>query len=101
MSFLYERIEARNKVKISFKNSYLWYLNLTALVAVSFVQSGSELMDIVMIVVVLLLVSGLLYQFIIRMKLATEIRGAMRNGSVEVSGSKFSNKNPLTYTIKR
>lgn len=101
MSFLYDRIETKDKVKISFKNTYLWYLNLLALIGISFIQPSSELIAIVVIVGILLLVSAFLYQFIIRMKLATEIRKAMKKGTVEVSGNKFSNKHPLTYTLKK
>ncbi|MFA6024432.1 MAG: hypothetical protein WC777_04440 [Candidatus Gracilibacteria bacterium] len=101
MSFLYNRVETKDKVKISFKNYYLWYLNITAIFAMAFVKPGSELTYIATILVFLLLLAIFLYQFIVRMNLATEIGKAMKNGSVEVSGSKFSNKNPLTYIIKK
>lgn len=101
MSFLYHRVETKDEVHISFKNYYLWHLNLIALVVMSFVKPSSELGFIVVIFVFLLLLSFFLYQFMLRMKASAEIRKAMKNGPVQVTGSVFSNKRPLTYTIKK
>jgi hypothetical protein len=93
MSLFYDRIESSGKTVIVYKYWPLFYYGLGGTIISSFIL-GKWCMLVgllfAMFVVVLLLDLW---------KPTREVKKAMKNGQVKISGSKFSFKNPLTIEI--
>lgn len=102
MNLLYERKETNDQVVVVFKpySMYLLLFVLVALMALTFIPAlttyialGNLLMVVAAIVVLMRIVS--------MFKINQEIRKAMSEDRVSISGGKFSAKNPLTFVIKK
>ena len=95
MSLVYDRRENQEEVVFVFKYNAAWYL-----IMLFFLLSAPFTKGIESFMLVLFSAAALVYIFG-RAKANREIRQAMKNGKVAISGSKFSFKNPITFTIKK
>eukprot|EP00919_Chromeraceae_sp_WS-2016_P065215 GHVR01154358.1.p1 GENE.GHVR01154358.1~~GHVR01154358.1.p1 ORF type:complete len:104 (+),score=3.81 GHVR01154358.1:134-445(+) len=102
MNLLYERKETNDQVVVIFKpySMYLLLFVLLALMALTFIPAlssyvmlGNVLMAVAAIVVMMRIVS--------MFKINQEIRKAMSEDKVSITGGKLSAKNPLTFVIKK
>jgi len=95
MALMYDRIEKQDEITIVYKYQAAWYIFLLAfLAATPFTQGYETPMMIFIIVVAAIQIGG-------KIKPNSEIRHAMKDGKVQISGSRFSFSNPVTFVIKK
>jgi len=95
MPFLYDRKESHEDIVIVFKYQPVFYIVLLAAILI---PSIDPKWDAYLTLAIILF--GVAW-IVGKLKANREIKRAMRNGKVEVSGSKFSFSNPLTFRIKK
>ena len=97
-ALLYDRTETQDEIVIVYKYQPLWYIiYLGFLASIPFTrpdQDISVLMGTLFLILAFIQVGG-------KAKPNKEIKQAMQSGKIQVSGSKFSFRNPLTFTIKK
>ncbi len=98
MSLFYDRIETHNDITIIYKYQVLFYLFLLALLAIGYTDIIKATWGLCLFIAILFL---LISSIIAKIKPNSEIKNAMQKGKVEVSGNKFSFKNPITFRIKK
>ena len=104
MAYFYDRTETADKVTIRMKNRTIYfviYFSLGMASIASIVLSNLYPVIICTISPVLVLVFLAFWWFSGVRKVNSEVKRAMRNGKVTVSGSRWSNSNPLTYEIRK
>lgn len=95
MALLYDRKEDREKVVIVYKYQAAWFLFLLGfLISIPFTKGYEIIMTTLLVVVFVIHVFG-------RLKPNREIHKAMKHGILQVSGSRFSFKKPITFTIMK
>jgi hypothetical protein len=98
MPFFYGRKESQEDIVIVFKYWPAFYIILLlGILGVPLLKLDPKwnfLISTVMIVFLIVWILG-------HHKANKEVRKAMKNGKVEVSGSKFSFKNPMTFRMKK
>ncbi|MFA4887718.1 MAG: hypothetical protein WC595_05880 [Candidatus Nanoarchaeia archaeon] len=99
MDFMYRRKETTDKIIIVYTNILYFYIFLAVALLCSFLLP-KELQALNFLITPLFLIFLLIFLVSI-WKPNQEIRRAMKKGKVEVSGSKFSFSNPLTFIIKK
>lgn len=98
MPFFYHRKESHEDIVIIFKYWPVFYIILLlAIIGVPLLKLDPKWDLLVVTVLFLFLIVWLLGH----RKANKEVRKAMKNGIVEVSGSKFSFKNPMKFRIKK
>lgn len=103
MSFFYERIETEKTVTITYKNMLIYYaayiffvlLAMGSLILMRFVDPIASCCLGPFAIIPLILL------WLHMRQVGSEVKEAMRKGSVKVSGSRFSSSNPLTYVIEK
>ncbi len=95
MGLLYDRKETKETIVITYKYWALFYLFLLAVIILSFVFPR----DLTLVSPLIILIS---IGFIIGIwKPNREIRKAMKQGKIEITGNKFSFSKPFTAIIKK
>ncbi|MFH0814982.1 MAG: hypothetical protein V1902_02835 [Candidatus Falkowbacteria bacterium] len=97
MALMSDRKETQDEIVIVFKYQAAWYLFLLIALVASFFTRRLELemyMIAGLVVVSCVFIFG-------KAKANSEVKRAMKNGKVQVSGSRFSFRNPITFTIKK
>ena len=98
MPFLYDRKESREDIVIVFKYQPVFYIVLLAAILIPSIAKLDPKWDAYLTLAIILF--GVVW-IVGKLKANREIKQAMRNGKVEVSGSKLSFSNPLTFRIKK
>jgi hypothetical protein len=91
---LYKKTESKSEITIIYKTFPIYYLMIILIVLSSMIP------QLYFLFVPLLITLIFLYLGNSRV-INREIKQAIKNGKVTVSGSRFSFKNPLTYKIKK
>ena len=99
MAFMYKRKETLDKIVIVYSYAPYFYIFLAVALLCSFLLP-KELQALNFLITPLFLIFLLIFLVSI-WKPNQEVRRAMKKGKVEVSGSKFSFSNPLTFIIKK
>ena len=95
MALLYERKETPDEIIIVYKYWPLFYIILTATLILSFIlEKWANILWAFFGISVIIFIADI-------WKPNKEIRKAMREDSVQVSGSKFSFSKPFTAVIKK
>ena len=94
---MYDRKEKQDEIVIVFKYDAVWYLFLLIALIANFFTRRLELeMSVIagLVVVSCVFIFG-------KVRANSEIKRAMKSGKVQVSGRRFSFRNPITVTIKK
>jgi len=92
---MYDRIEKQDEITIIYKYQAAWYIFLLAFLATTpFTQGYETLMMLLIVIVAIVQIGG-------KLKPNSEIRHAMKDGKVQISGSRISFSNPVTFVIKK
>ena len=96
MGLLHERKETSDEIVVVWKYYpiYLWILFIS--LATFFFFSGA-----IRMVAIIIFVTDMIIGLVDSWKPLKEMKAAMKNGKVEVSGSKWSLSKPLTSKIKK
>ncbi|MGF1693537.1 hypothetical protein [Photobacterium kagoshimensis] len=99
MKFFYERSESATEVNIVIKPHSLYIMLAMLLVWLvnDVVLQSAPMAQVLMPVFIVFMV----LRFFSIIKVHREILVALKQGKAKTSGSKFSLKNPLTYTIQK
>lgn len=97
MSVFFERKEDEKEITIVLKYQALFYILLVCGIILPY----TKIDNFAQISISGLIVIFLIVYILSKISINREITKAMKAGSVEVSGSKFSFSNPLTYKIKK
>ncbi len=97
MTLLYDRKETDNEVIIIYKYRAAFYIVLLAAILLTIPEATQS---ISYYIAPFILLFGVFW-IIGHLKPSREIKRAMKNGKVKVTGSKFSFTSPLTFTIKK
>ena len=102
MSTLYNRKESENEIVITLKYQAACYILLLAGFVLAYAGPYTGMSESTAITIVILGVAVPLIVYTLAIiGINREVRKAMKSGNVQVSGSKFSFSNPLTYRIKK
>jgi len=101
MPKLYDRSETHNEITIVYKYHPVFYILLLACFVIAYAGSYVGMSETVAMVIVLCVLFVLIFYHVAIRSVNSEVKKAMRAGSVELSGSKFSFSNPLTFRIKK
>lgn len=95
MSIFYDRQENDKEVVITLKYQALFYILLLVCLVLPYtkVAGGDKISYVLLILFVIYVIS--------KLGVNREVSRAMKESKVEVSGSKFSFSNPITYKIKK
>lgn len=97
MALLYDRVETETETVITYKYQPILYVGLILFAILSttdFELISSAIFNILFLAFLIFWIINLLPSY-------KETREAMKKGSVQVSGSKFSLKNPMTIKIRK
>lgn len=97
MPILYTRHETNTEIVIVYKYHAAFYLVLLAVLLIPLTGSQEKFGPIVPVLFVLFAILWIAGHWAANQ----EVKRAMKTGNVTVHGSKFSFKNPFTFTIKK
>jgi hypothetical protein len=104
MGFFYDRTETADNVTIRMKNMLIYYFLYFALMISFLVSMGlGNIYPIITCTVSPLLILALIAFWLFggMREANSAVKRAMRKGKVTISGSRWSNSNPLTYEIPK
>jgi hypothetical protein len=102
MAIFFERTETEEKITIRYKNMIVYYLLYFVLIVLAIgTVVLSYLSPLLGCIAMPAIVVPLFLLYFFMHGVNSEVKEAMKNGKVQVSGSRFSSSNPLTFEISK
>lgn len=101
MSFFYERVETEDKIVITYKNMIIYYMVYVGLVTLAIILMPLSRIVPLLCLAAPFVIVALLALWLHMRGVNSEIKKAMKKKKVIVSGSKFSNSNPMRFEIPK
>jgi len=101
MATFYDRTETENEIVITYKYHAAAWILIFGGFAVAYIGPYTGLSKTAALAIVLGILFIVFIYILGKISPNREIRKAMKLGRVQVSGSKFSFSNPLTFRIKK
>lgn len=101
MALFYDRNENENEIKIVLKYQAAFYILLLGCFVFVYVGPYTGMSESTGIIILSFALLLMIIYAVSKIGISREINKAMKFGSVQISGSKFSFSHPLTFTIKK
>lgn len=101
MALFYDRIETENEIKIVLKYQAAFYILLLGCFVFVYAAPYTGMSESTGMIILLSVLALMIIYAVSKIGIGREIKKAMKFGSVQISGSKFSFSHPLTFTIKK